>query len=88
MPKKIRERNIPQGWTILERYQAPSGRWLERGTELKIRGERGRFRFVEYVQNANGAEWLYVRDRNQRYRAFRPERVTTVHMTTRMRGAK
>lgn len=85
MSKKIRERKIPEGWQVLQRYQAPSGRWLDKGTELKIQGERGRFRFEEYVQNPSGAEWIWVRDKDRKCRAFRPERITTVHMTNRMR---
>lgn len=85
MSKKIRERKIPAGWQVAQRYQAPSGRWLDKGTECRIRGARGRFRFVEYVQTATGVEWVWVRDKDSQYRAFRPERLTTIHTTTRMR---
>jgi hypothetical protein len=36
------------------------GRNVEPGTELKIVGERGRFRFVRRVTNHKGVSWLDV----------------------------
>lgn len=82
--RKKRERNIQPGWAITNHYQAPTGRWLGPGTELHIRGERGRFKFVEHVVSPV-AEWVWVRDKDRKYRAFSPERVSRVHVTGRMR---
>lgn len=82
--RKKRERNIPPGWTVANRYQSQTGRWLDPGTELHIKNERGRFKFVEYVASPT-AEWVWVRDKDSKYRAFSPDRVSRVHVTGRMR---
>jgi hypothetical protein len=52
------------------------------GTELKISGERGRFRFIKYVKTEKGIEWIDVWGgprKAEQWRSFRPERVKTVH---------
>lgn len=74
------------GWTITTTVIAPSGRHLTPGTELKITGQRGRFRFLRYVDTGK-AQWIEVIDRDRKCRFFRLDRVRTVHRTTRMRGA-
>lgn len=57
------------------------GRNVAPGTELSIKGERGRFRFVKHVTTAT-TEWIDVwggpKGREQ-MRSFRPEQVKTVH---------
>jgi hypothetical protein len=64
---------------------------LERGTEFSVKGQRGRFRFVDYVQHASGASWInaYGGDRDPRgrrqFRSFDPAHVRTVHRTTELR---
>jgi len=66
------------GTTHNYRWQAESGMWIERGQELRISGEMGRFRFVRHVAT-QAAEWIEVWDSNRRYRFFRPDRVKRVH---------
>ena len=86
-PRRRRKpRPSPHGWTITTTVIAPSGRHLTPGTEIKVTGERGRFRFARYVDTGT-AQWIEVFDRDRKCRFFRLDRVRTVHRTTRMRGA-
>ena len=58
-----------------------NGREVTPGTELKIQGERGRFRFMKFVRN-NGAEWIDVwggPSGREQTRSFRVARVARVH---------
>lgn len=56
------------------------GRHVERGTELSIRGLRGRARFMRHVRRDNGAEWIDVIQPDiAGWRSFRLDRVKTVH---------
>ena len=67
-------------WIISEEIQL-NGRNVVKGTELKISGERGRFRFVKHVLNGD-IEWIDVhggRKGAENMRSFRPDRVKTVH---------
>jgi hypothetical protein len=67
-------------WIISEEIQI-NGRNVVKGTELKISGERGRFRFVKHVLNGE-IEWIDVhggRKGAENMRSFRPDRVKTVH---------
>lgn len=75
---------IDNGWTITTTLQAPTGRHLEPGTELKVTGERGRFRFLRHVDTGT-VEWIEVIDKDRKHRFFRPTRITTVHRINRMR---
>jgi hypothetical protein len=54
------------------------------GTELSIRGERGRFKFIKHVVNGDH-EWIEVLGAGQQFRSFSPDRVKTVHRITKMR---
>lgn len=73
---------IPPGWEIS--YEAKvNGRILTPGTEVSIRGERGRFRFKRRVVTPK-AEWLDFIG-GGRFRSFVPERVKTVHRLNRTR---
>lgn len=58
-----------------------NGRHVAPGTELSIKNERGRFRFVKHVVTAT-TEWIDVwggvKGREQ-MRSFRPDRIKTVH---------
>ncbi len=59
-----------------------NGRNVSPGTELKISGERGRFRFVKHVTNHNGVEWIDVWGGPKGadcMRSFYIERVKRVH---------
>jgi hypothetical protein len=47
------------GWKITTELQI-NGRNVVPGTELKIEGERGRFRFVKHVVSSTGHEWIDV----------------------------
>lgn len=67
-------------WEITTEIQI-NGRHVEPGTELKIRGERGRFRFIKYV-NAPNSSWIDVWGGPKRcpaLRSFRLEQVQRVH---------
>lgn len=73
-------------WTVSTTWKSPSGRILTPGTELSIRGERGRFRFVKHVKRPNGVEWIDVwggRGNVESFRSFRPEAIRRVHRIER-----
>ena len=59
-----------------------NGRHIYPGTELKISGERGRFRFRQHVVTPAGAEWIDCIGGPkgcQQWRSFRPDRIRRVH---------
>lgn len=59
-----------------------NGRHVSPGTELKITGERGRFRFIKHVTNHNGVEWVDVwggPKGAENCRSFYMERIKRVH---------
>lgn len=69
------------GWIYLNEIQI-NGRYVTKGTELKIAGERGRFRFVQHVTTAEGKVWIDVyggTKHMETMRSFYPERVKRVH---------
>lgn len=71
----------------MDEYQV-NGRWLTKGTEVSIRGERGRFRFVKAVQTPT-ALWLdFVGGKShyEAWRSFPPERVKRVHRIQKTRA--
>lgn len=68
-------------WEKIESIQV-NGRHITVGTELKIKGQRGRFRFLKYVKTPQGAEWVDVwgGPKNcEQWRSFRLEDIKTVH---------
>lgn len=68
-------------WVYMTEMQI-NGRNVAKGTELKISHERGRFRFVQYVQTDKGAEWVDVwggPKGAECMRSFRLDRVKRVH---------
>lgn len=69
-------------WKIKTELQI-NGRHVTKGTELKIRGERGRFRFVKYVYNPElDVEWIDVWGGPKKMpamRSFRLDQVQRVH---------
>lgn len=76
-------------WEIQTEIQI-NGRNVTRGTELKIAGERGRFRFIKYVKTEKGIEWVDVIGGPKGcevWRSFRPEQVKTVHYKNRTDAA-
>jgi hypothetical protein len=69
------------GWEYSTKIQI-NGRNIIPGTELKITGERGRFRFIHAVTTQEGNEWIDVwggPKKAESTRSFRVERVKTVH---------
>lgn len=78
--KSIKEDNPSSDWEITYEMQI-NGRHVEAGTELKIQGERGRFRFIKHVLTSD-AEWIDVwggPKHREQMRSFRTERVIRVH---------
>lgn len=71
------------GWTVSEECRI-NNKVVTYGTELSIRGERGRFKFLKHVIN-NEHEWIDVMSPNDQFRSFRPDRVKTVHRINRRR---
>jgi hypothetical protein len=68
------------GWTYTTEIQI-NGRNVTRGTELKIAGERGRFRFMQLV-NSGKFEWVDVwggPKGAENWRSFSLEKVKRVH---------
>lgn len=69
------------GWIYQKDIQI-HGRNVSPGTELKISGERGRFRFIQQVTNHNGVNWIDVwggPKGAENCRSFRLDRVKRVH---------
>lgn len=65
-----------------------NGRLLGKGTEVSIRGERGRFRFWNAARTAAGKEVLTFiggPKGHEAFRSFYAERVKTVHRVNRTR---
>lgn len=54
------------------------------GTELSIRGERGRFKFLKHVVNSDH-EWIDVLGTSGQFRSFAVDRVKTVHRIKKLR---
>lgn len=75
--------NLPgsyEKWKVSDELQI-NGRNVGPGTELKISGERGRFRFIKHVVNGD-KEWIDVwggPKGAESIRSFRPDRVRRVH---------
>jgi hypothetical protein len=68
-------------WEIVTEMQI-NGRNVVKGTELKIRNERGRFRFIKYVKTEKGVEWVDVYGGPKGaecIRSFRLDKIKTVH---------
>lgn len=84
MPRRKTKKITPDlsaEWEKLNSIQI-NGRNVTLGTELKISGERGRFRFIKYVKTPQGAEWIDVwgGPKNcEQWRSFTLDRVKTVH---------
>lgn len=72
----------PNDAWIYEKQIQINGRNVSPGTELKISGERGRFRFIQHVTNHNGVMWVDVwggPKGAENCRSFRPDRIKRVH---------
>ncbi len=72
----------PNDTWVYETQIQINGRNVTPGTELKISGERGRFRFMQLVTNHNGVVWIDVwggPKGSENCRSFRLDRVRRVH---------
>lgn len=84
MPKKAKAPIGPRpndGWIYTTEIQV-NGRTVLPGTELKISGERGRFRFIRQIDTGK-VTWVDVFDTNNMIRSFYPDRIQTVHVKNR-----
>lgn len=76
---------VPEHLTFSEEFQH-NGRWMKPGTEISIEGIKGRCRFIRHVTNSEtNTEWIECFSTDKQFRAFRPERIKTVHHTIRTR---
>jgi hypothetical protein len=82
--KKLREAEnilLNKGWTVRTEMQI-NGRNVVEGTELKIKGARGRYRFIKHVQTPD-TEWVDVwggPKGSENWRSFTIDRIKTVHV--------
>lgn len=82
--RKAEEPSEPRpnsGWEYTTELQI-NGRNVAPGTELKITGERGRFRFMRVVRTPEGKEWLDVwggPKGAEQWRSFKIDKVKRVH---------
>lgn len=72
----------PQAQRI-ERWQAPSGRYLEPGKTFKVngggKGRKGKFTFIAYIIPVKGTPYVEAVDpRNKKIRCLPPEEIHTV----------
>ena len=65
-------------WEIKTELQI-NGRYVKPGTELKIKGWPGRYRFVKYVKTEVGREWIDVLTNSDYFRSCSLDMVRTVH---------
>lgn len=69
----------PADW-IEDREVKIHGRIVTPGTELSIKGERGRMRFIKQVTRPErGYQWIDVADPQGQIRSFYLDRVRRVH---------
>lgn len=87
MPRKKKQKvesNYPPDWRVAE-YAYWNGRHIRPGTELSITGERGRFRFVKFVETPT-ATWIdVIGGKHNLSRSFHPSRIKTVHRIKKTR---
>jgi len=87
MARRKNKQDTPRAdahWIVKTEIQI-NGRNVVPGTELKIAGERGRFRFIKHVDTGE-AVWIDVwggTKGSENWRSFRPDRVKTVHYKNR-----
>lgn len=62
-----------------------NGRPVPAGTELSLKGERGRFRLRASVVLADGRAWLDLVHPVYGFRSVRPDRVRVVHRSAKLR---
>lgn len=70
-----------ENWNYETEIQV-NGRHVTPGTELKITGERGRYRFIRLVRTDKDVEWIDVwggPKGAEQWRSFRAEKIRRVH---------
>lgn len=80
--------NPSAAWEVRNTYQV-NGRHMTEGSEVSIRGERGRFRFIRAVTTPAGNHWLDFiggTKGSEVFRSFHAERVRTVHRIAKTRA--
>lgn len=86
--KVVKEDNPSEAWVITESIMV-NGRHVDAGTEVSIKDERGRFKFVRHVYNPRlDVEWVDVvggTKGSRQYRSFRQDRIKRVHYKNKMR---
>jgi hypothetical protein len=84
----VKESNPSEDWIVSESIIV-NGRHVDAGTELTIKDERGRFKFVRHVYNPRlDVEWVDVvggAKGARQYRSFRQDRIKRVHYINKMR---
>ena len=68
-------------WQVSEEIKI-NGRNVSKGTELKVQGQRGRFRFMKHVITEKGKEWVDVVGGPKgvdQWHSFSPADIKTVH---------
>jgi hypothetical protein len=81
MPKRTYSHTLPENWEVSTEIQI-HGRNVFPGTELKITGRRGRFRFIKHVKT-DTAEWIDCWGGSkgaEQWSSFHPSKVKTVHV--------
>lgn len=81
MPRKKTKTNLPADWHEHDSAEA-NGRHITAGTEVSIRGERGRFRFLKRVTRDDGREWLDFwggPKGSEAWRSFSADQIRRVH---------
>lgn len=84
--KKEPKKNFNPSWVVSDSIQI-NGRKVFTGSEISIKGERGRFRFIQLVKTPE-VEWVDVIGGPNNYKAFRSfylDRVKVVHRKNKMR---
>jgi hypothetical protein len=86
--QSVKEDNPSEQWVISESIVV-NGRHVDAGTEVTIKDERGRFKFVRHVYNPRlDVEWVDVvggAKGARQYRSFRQDRIKRVHYKNKMR---
>lgn len=78
--------------TTTTELKLPNRSTLTPGVEFRVKGQRGRFSFVSYVQTEAGKSWVwgYGGDKDprgrRRFRAFRAEDIRRIHRDRTLRG--
>ena len=89
MARKKTVHRYPDDWVVETKAQV-NGRWLHPGTEVSIKGERGRFRFVKKVttSTATWMDFIGGPEKHQKSRSFGEHQIKRVHRIAKTRENK